>query len=71
MPASTEIAVTLDAAEWQFLVTILKGTGAMLSALTTLQSAMPDQFQIPITADTIVNIGALVERVERQVHFAP
>jgi hypothetical protein len=60
------VAVTLDPAEWQFLITTLTGTGAMLRALVTLREAMPDSFQVPITSDAIANIMALCHKIERQ-----
>lgn len=60
------LTVTLEATEWQFLVTTLQGTSAILKALAVLQGTLPD-FQLPITPDMIVNIGALTERIENQL----
>jgi hypothetical protein len=61
------ITVTLDATEWQFLITTLKGTAAMLKALSGLRDAVPD-FQLPISTDMIANIVGVTESVENQVN---
>ena len=64
---STEpLTVTLEATEWQFLVTTLQGTSAILKALAVLQGTIPD-FHLSITPDMIVKIGVLTERIEDQV----
>jgi hypothetical protein len=65
------IAVTLDPAEWQFLITTLNSSSAMLRALFTLREAMPDSFQVPITSGAIVNIMALAEKIEAQTKSGP
>ncbi len=62
-----DITITLDAAEWQFLITTLTSTGAILRALATLRDAMPDSFRVPITADAIIGVAALVEKIESQM----
>jgi hypothetical protein len=65
------VAVTLDPVEWQFLITALNGTSAMLRALFTLREAMPDSFQVPITSGAIVDIMALAEKIEAQTKSGP
>jgi len=61
------LTVTLEKSEWQFLVTTLQGTSAMLKALALLRDALPGGFQLPITPDMIVSIITLTERIEDQV----
>jgi hypothetical protein len=61
-----DVSITLAATEWQFLVTILKGTTAILTALAGLREALPSSFHVPITFDTITNITVLAERIESQ-----
>jgi hypothetical protein len=63
------LAVTLEATEWQFLVTTLQGTSAMLKALAVLKDTLPG-FQLPITSDMIINIVGLTERIEDQVKIS-
>jgi hypothetical protein len=51
----------------RLLVTTLQSTSAMLKALAVLRDILPDNFQLPITTDMMVNILALIERIEDQV----
>jgi hypothetical protein len=46
MKSSNKIVVTLDATEWQFLITTVQSTIAMLKALDVLRNALPG-FQLP------------------------
>jgi hypothetical protein len=64
------VEVTLDATEWQFLVTTLRGTTSMLKALAALRDALPDGFQLPITTEMIVNTASLTEKIEGQLTLA-
>ena len=61
------LAVTLDATEWQFLITTLKGTATMLKALSALRDALPE-FQLPVSTDMIVNIVGITESIENQAN---
>jgi hypothetical protein len=64
---SPQTTVTLEAIEWQFLVTTLQGTTAILKSLSAVRDALPGGLQLPITTEMIVNITALAERIESQV----
>ena len=65
MPAAR--TVTLEAPEWQLLITTLQGTIAMMNALAAIQGALLMVPRLPITTDMIVNITCLAERIETQV----
>lgn len=58
------VTVTLDPKEWQFLITTLEGTSAILKSLGALQGAVP--LGLPITTETIVSIAALTEQIKSQ-----
>jgi hypothetical protein len=60
------VSVTLDASEWQFLVTTLRGTATILKALGAVQDALPKGPQLPITTEMIVNNTAVADRIESQ-----
>jgi hypothetical protein len=64
---SQPLAVMLDATEWQFLITTLKGTATMLKALSALRDALPE-FQLPVSTDMIVNIVGITESIENQAN---
>jgi hypothetical protein len=64
--APCNLTVTLDAAEWQFLITVLRASTCMLNALLALQHSLPDAIELPITADAVVNVVALANRIEEQ-----
>jgi len=60
------VTVTLDATEWQFLVTTLEGTTAILQSLAAVRDALPGGLRLPITTDMMVNITALTGRIKDQ-----
>jgi hypothetical protein len=67
MEEPRDLTVTLDAAEWQFLVNVLRASTSMLNALLALQHTMPDAIELPITADAVANVFALADRIESQI----
>jgi hypothetical protein len=64
--APRNLTITLDAAEWQFPITVLRASTSMLNALLALQHSMPDAIELPITADAVANVIALADRIEEQ-----
>ncbi len=61
------LTVTLDAAEWRFLINVLRASTSMLNALLALQHTMPDAIELPITADAVANVVTLADRIEEQI----
>ena len=60
------ITITLDASEAQFLLTILKASGSILTAIMSLQESLPGLSPPPIGTDAIAKIAMLAESIEHQ-----
>ena len=61
------LTITLEPSEVQFLLTVLKASRTILTAIMSLQESMPGLSPPPISTDAIVNIAALAERIELQI----
>jgi hypothetical protein len=49
------------------LIHVLRASTSMLNALLALEQSMPDAMELPITADAVVNVVALANRIEEQI----
>jgi len=68
-PSGFEIGVTITLAltEAQFLLTVLKASSEILTALVGMQKSLPDFSPLPITTDAITEIAVLAETIRQQV----
>jgi hypothetical protein len=55
----------MEPVEVQFLLTVLRSSGAILTALMALQDSVPGS-PSPLSADAIVKIAALAEKIQQQ-----
>jgi hypothetical protein len=62
------ITITLDPSEGQFLVTVLKASAAVLTAVMALEQSFPGLSPPPISADAIANITILAGKIAAQVN---
>jgi hypothetical protein len=60
--------ITLDPTEAQFLVTVLKSSAAILTAVMALQQSFPGLSPPPIGTDAIANITILAGKIAAQVN---
>ena len=60
--------ITLDPPEAQFLVTVLKSSAAILTAVMALEQSFPGLSPPPIGTDAIANITVLAEKIAVQVN---
>ena len=60
------ITIRLHPAEVQFLITVLKSSASILTALMALEGSMPGLSPPPINTDAIAKIAALADNIERQ-----
>jgi len=60
--------ITLDPTEAQFLVTVLRSSAAILTAVMALQQSFPGLSPPPIGTDAIANITVLAEKIAAQVN---
>jgi hypothetical protein len=60
--------ITLDPTEAQFLVTVLKSSAAILTAVMALQQSFPGLSPPPIGTYAIANITVLAEKIAAQVN---
>jgi hypothetical protein len=61
------VTIKLDPIEVQFLITVLKSSSSILTALTALQDSFPGLSPSPVSTDAIVNITALAEKIQQQI----
>jgi len=61
------VTITLDPTEAQFLVTVLKSSAAILTAVMALEQSFPGLSPPPIGTDAIANIGVLAGKIASQV----
>ena len=64
---SRGVTIKLETVEVQFLLTILKSSSSILTALMALQRSLPGLSPPPLSTDAIVNIAALAENIEQQI----
>jgi hypothetical protein len=62
------ITITLDRSEAQFLITVLKSSNAILTALLALQKSIPELPPPPIDENAIATISALARNIEKQIN---
>ena len=65
------VTVTLNAAEWQFLVTVLRASTVIMNTLMALERSMPGAVELPVSADAAANMVVLANRIEEQTGAAP
>jgi len=68
--APRTFTVTLDAAEWQFLIAVLRASTGLVNALLALGHSMPDALELPITPEAVANMMILADRIEEQTRPA-
>jgi hypothetical protein len=61
------VTIRLETIEAQFLITILKSSISILTALMALQRSLPGLSPPPFNTDAIVNIAALAGKIEVQL----
>jgi len=61
------VTIKLEPTEVQFLITVLKSSSSILTALMTLQDSFPGLPSSPVSTDAIVNITALADKIEHQI----
>lgn len=62
------ITITLDPTEAQFLVTVLKSSAAILTAVMALEQSFPGLSSPAIGTDAIANITVLAGKITAQVN---
>jgi hypothetical protein len=62
-----DVVITLDRNEALFLITVLKSSTAILTALLALQETLPELPPPPINENGIATISALAQNIERQI----
>jgi hypothetical protein len=60
------ITIRLHPAEVQFLITVLKSSATILTAIMALECSMPGLSPPPINTDAIRKIAALAHSIEQQ-----
>jgi hypothetical protein len=65
--ATKSLTITLDPVEAQFLVTVLKCSAAILTAIMALEQSFPGLSPPPIGTDALTNIAVLAEKIEEQI----
>ena len=60
------ITIRLHPAEVQFLITVLKSSATILTAILALEGSMPGLSPPPINTDAISKIAALADSIEQQ-----
>ena len=68
-PESVEsVTITLARGEAQFLITVLKSSMAILTAILSLQTSLPELPPPPLNENAIASISALAQNIERQIN---
>jgi len=62
------VTVTLEEAEWQFLVTVLRSAPTILQSLAVAGKALPEPVRLPIDDEMLANVRQLAERISAQTH---
>jgi hypothetical protein len=60
------VRIALAPVEFQFLLTVLRSSGALLTALMALQESLPGLPALPLTADAVIHIAALADKLAEQ-----
>jgi len=59
------VTITLEAAEFHYLLTVLRSSSHILHAITKLQETLPEAIDLGIKFAAIEEISALADRIER------
>ena len=62
---SPPITITLEHAEYHFLLTVLRASANILHAMAGLKKTLPDAIDLAITPEVIQDIGVLADRIEQ------
>jgi hypothetical protein len=64
--AMQPVRIALAPVAFQFLVTVLRSSGALLTALIAPQESLPGLPALPINADAVIHIAALADKIAEQ-----
>jgi len=62
------VTITLEAAEYHYLLTVLRSSSHILHAITKLQEALPEALDLGLKFEAIEQIDVLANRIEHVAH---